>query len=161
MKTWLVSVAGLLVAGYFIVAPLFFTATWTPSPMAATTKGRVALTCPADIYSDAYFSYLERADSRMDARVEPQLYGDVSQMQKLASEFEAREHALEGIWFAMTSAPYDELWLGHCERACGPLAYQSVLTQCSADLGGPCRDFAIVIDGVSQCLMTPHADVSR
>lgn len=161
LKRSLAIVLGTFTVGYLIVAPPIFRSDSIAQSTDTASRGAVELTCPPDIYASEYLAYLERADTRMEIRLEPQLYGSISAMETLTVAFREERHALSGISLTMTAKPFDKVWTGHCTESCSARDYQALARECAAALGDQCFDFAIVIDGVSQCLMTPRPEPLR
>ncbi|MDD7973805.1 hypothetical protein [Roseinatronobacter alkalisoli] len=151
----------LLIGGYLYVAPPFMAQDGASYIAHSGPRGLLGLTCPPDIYADDYLAYLERADAAMDMRLEPQIFGTQGNLRTLTAVFESSEHPLTGISLSMTSAPFEKIWSGICEGRCGTRQYQRLARTCAEELGGQCLDFAIVIDGVAQCLMTPKPEVGQ
>jgi hypothetical protein len=122
------------------------------APSATATE----ITCPADVYSKEYESYLKRIRELVDFSIEPQVYGDEEKIHELQRKFAGLPfYSDNGVTFVFADSNLKTLYKAECEN-CSIAAYENLAALCAAALGKRCVDFAVVVDGKPQCMLIPE-----
>ncbi|MFA7432283.1 MAG: hypothetical protein WCZ72_01085 [Gemmobacter sp.] len=117
----------------------------------------IPIICPADIYSSEYERYLEQSQKWLNFTLEPQIFGTEEDIERLIKEYYNLPRPEEGVSFIMTNNSLERLHVHACTN-CDQEEYQRALKNCQMALGSQCRDFAIIVDGQAQCLVTPRSE---
>lgn len=118
-----------------------------------------ALQCPPDVFSVDYERYIKTMDERFGYRLNPQVYGTHEAMTKLVEEFGKQAPPPVGskvmaIYFTDINA--SQFMEARCAGDCSEADHDALAGRCAMEMGSTCLDFAVVIDGIAQCLMIPR-----
>lgn len=118
----------------------------------------IEITCPADVYSSEYEEYLSRMRNLLNFSIEPQIYGTKDEIDRLQRDFSKLSFESDtGVTFVFTDTDLKKLYKADCQN-CSTSTYEKLSASCSVALEGRCIDFAVVIDGKPQCMLTPKPE---
>ena len=115
--------------------------------------------CPADVYSPDYQAYLDRLRNLLNFTIEPKIYGTEAKIHRLQKKFsDLSFNSRKSVSFVFADSHLQSLYKADCED-CSMAAYEKLAASCAVALERRCVDFAVVIDGKAQCMLTPKPEL--